>query len=261
MTGLWARWQVWREARLLRQHAIPEALWQATLARYPFLNWRSPEDVQRLRQLATLFLTRKEFHAVPPLQLSDEMAVAIAAQACVPILHLGLRRYEGFVGIVLHPQAVHAAREHHDDIGLVHQYDEELAGEAMEGGPLTLAWSEVQATDSASAYNVVIHEFAHVLDMNNGSSDGVPTLPSAAARAAWQNTLMTEWDWLCGEAVVGRPTVVDPYGAHSPVEFFAVASEAFFVAPGALKAQRPALYALLGSYFAQDPAAWAPPQG
>jgi Mlc titration factor MtfA (ptsG expression regulator) len=101
---------------------------------------------------------------------------------------------------------------------------------------------------------VVIHEFAHVIDMVDGQADGIPPLPSAAARAAWQAALMREFDVFSERAVCGHASVIDPYGAQAPEEFFAVASEAFFVAPAALKEEQPALYRLLASFYRQEPA-------
>jgi Mlc titration factor MtfA (ptsG expression regulator) len=128
----------------------------------------------------------------------------------------------------------------------------------MDGGPLMLSWADVlPSTDDAQpalAYNVVIHEFAHVLDMRDGQADGVPRLSSSAERRAWLAVLMPEYDAFCERVVCGHDTLLDPYAAQSPDEFFAVASEVFFVAPGELLSEHPALYRLLASYYRQDPA-------
>ena len=114
-----------------------------TLARFPFLAARSESDLAELREMATLFLADKEFSGAHGLEVSDEMAVAIAAQACLPALKLGLEWLDGFVGIVVHEDAVVARREVEDDDGVVHAFDEELSGEAMSGGPVMLAWRDV----------------------------------------------------------------------------------------------------------------------
>ena len=166
MVGSW--FKRWRTERTLQRRAIPDALWQLTLARFPFLRLPSVADASRLRELSTLFLASKEFTGIDGLVVDDTMAVAIAAQACLPILHLGLESYDGFVGIVVHEDAVVARREVTDDDGVVHQYDEELSGEAMHGGPVMLSWRDVaDAGESAiDGYNVVIHEFVHVLDLS-----------------------------------------------------------------------------------------------
>lgn len=255
----WQRWRRRGEQRALARRPISDALWQQTLAQLPFLATRSTHDLERLRRMASLFLDRKEFSGAGGFVVADAIALSVAAQACLPVLELGLDPYDGFVGIVMHADAVVAGREVVDDAGVVHHYDEVLAGEAMEGGPLMLSWADVQGGDdreaAASAYNVVIHEFAHVLDMRDGQADGVPLLPSAQARQAWLAVLGPEYDRFCERVVCGYDTVLDAYAAEAPEEFFAVASEAFFVTPRELKEEQPALYRLLAWYYRQDPAA------
>ena len=258
---LFSRWlAAWRERRTrstLTRRAIPEALWQLTLARYPFLARRTPADVDQLRRLATLFLDRKEFSGANGMLVDDEVAVAVAAQACLPILKLGLHRYDGFVGIVLHPDEAVARRVVTDDDGVVHEYEETLSGEAMQGGPVMLSWPDVQAAgeSSAWAYNVVIHEFAHVLDMDSAATLGPASAARRAAHQAWLSDLTREYSAFCVAVDAGAETLVDPYGAESIEEFFAVCSEAFFVAPVDLLQQREGLYALMRAYYQQDPAA------
>jgi len=257
-----AWWRRWRQARTLRDRAIPDDLWRLTVARFPFLLTRSPDDVRRLRELSTLFLADKEFAGMQGLEVGDDMAVAIAAQACLPVLNLGLAWYDGFKGIVVHPDAVRARREHVDEIGVVHQYDEELAGEAMHGGPLMLSWRDVaEAGESAQwGYNVVIHEFVHVLDLRDGAADGVPALPDRQSRERWLQVLGDEYRRFVAAVDAGEDTLLDPYGAEAIDEFFAVAAEVFFVAPQDLADEHPALYDLLGGFFRQDPARDAPHQ-
>lgn len=254
MIGAW--WRQWRSARTLERRAIPDPLWQLTLARYPFIASRSGADLHRLRELSTLFLADKEFAGMQGLEVDDGMAVAIAAQACLPILSLGLPQYDGFKGIVVHPDVVVARREVMDEDGVVHHYDEELSGEAMEGGPVMLSWRDVaDAGDSAAwGYNVVVHEFAHVLDMRDGAADGVPLLADRAARERWLAVLEPEWQDFCERVDAGEDTLIDPYGAEAIDEFFAVSSEVFFVDPAALRDGHPDLYALLAGYYRQDPA-------
>lgn len=254
MIGAW--WRRRRAAHTLRHRAIPDDLWALTLARYPFIAQRSEDDRARLRELTTLFLADKEFAGMQGLEVDDGMAVAIAAQACLPILRLGLAQYERFKGIVVHPDIVVARRETVDEDGVVHHYDEELAGEAMEGGPVMLTWHDVaEAGESAAwGYNVVVHEFAHVLDMRDGAADGVPLLADRAARERWLAVLEPEWQDFCARVDAGEDTLIDPYGAEAIDEFFAVASEVFFVDAAALRGEHPALYGLLAGYYRQDPA-------
>ena len=242
-----------RDARTIERRAIPDELWRLTLARFPFLARRGEAELARLRELATLFLARKEFGG--PMPVADDMAVAIAAQACLPILELGLDWYDGFVGIVVHPDAVQVRREVTDDDGVVHAYDETLAGEAMEGGPVMLAWHDVESAGESAewGYNVVVHEFAHVLDFRAGLTREAP-----GARGRWLAALEERHARFADEVDAGAETFLDPYGAEGIEEYFAVASEAFFVSPEALRAEDPALYALLARFYLQDPAAARP---
>ncbi len=254
--GLWQRWHQWREQRVLLRRAIPDRLWTLTLARLPFLADRSEPDLMQLRRLATLFLDSKEFTGAGGLVVTDEMAVCIAAQACLPVLHLGLEPYRGFVGIVVHPDEVIARRSVTDDDGLVHEYDEVVTGEAMEGGPVMLSWRDVSDSGASAewGYNVVIHEFAHVLDMGDGAPDGIPPLPGPQERLAWADNIGSAYQRFCQEVEAGQDTLLDPYGATGVDEFFAVASESFFVTPKAMRDEHAALYALLSGYYKQDPA-------
>ena len=266
---LWQRWQARRDRAALRRRAIPDDLWKRTLVRYPFLQRRDAEAAQELRRLTSLFLDKKEFSTSGGLRLTDAMVVAIAAQAVLPVLRLGLARYERFVGIVVHPDQVVARREVADEDGVVHSYEEALAGEAMEGGPVMLSWRDVRAagrhasdgtTDgTTAAYNVVIHEFAHVLDMENGVANGMPRLPAGLSREAWRQTLGDEFKRFAQRVQAEEETALDPYGAEGEEEFFAVASEAFFVSPEAMKKEHPALYGMLCRFYLQDPAADRPP--
>ena len=244
-------WSERRDARAVQRHAIPDPIWQLTLLRYPFLARRTAADVAELRRLSSLFLASKEFHGVGGFEVSDEVAVAVAAQACLPVLRLGLGWYDGFVGIVMHADEVVAQREVTDDDGIVHQYEETLAGEAMEGGPLMLAWAAMDTTEFEpdSVFNVVIHEFAHVIDMRDGLADGVPPLASGAMREQWIAVIDVEWARFCERVDAGEATLIDPYGAESIEEFFAVAVEAFFVAPEDLALEQPALSRLLADFF------------
>jgi MtfA peptidase len=249
----------WREQRAVERYAIPDALWQLTLLRYPFLARRGEADLAELRRLCSLFLADKEFHGVDGFEVTDEVAVAVAAQACLPVLRLGLSWYDGFVGIVMHGSEVVAQRSYQDEDGVVHEYDEELAGEAMEGGPLMLSWNAIAVSNDPAqfgtdeVFNVVIHEFAHVIDMRDGVADGVPPL-EAAERERWIDVIDAEWEQFCKRIDAGEDTLIDPYGGEAVEEFFAVAVEAFFVAPVAMRAEEPAMYELLTGFFRQDPA-------
>ena len=242
----------WHENRQLARHAIPDRLWASTLVRFAFLARRPAADAAELRRLSALFLARKEFTAVGGLRLTDAMAVAVAAQACLPVLRFGLDSYDDFVGIVLHPDAVVAQREWTDDIGVVHRGTETLAGEAMDRGPVMLSWRDVAAGGRSArwGYNVVVHEFAHVFDLHH-------RLTRDAARRGgddWRARLQIEYERFRAAVAAGEETLLDPYGGQSPAEFFAVAAEAFFVLSRTLAESQPSLYAVLRDCFRQDPA-------
>lgn len=262
---MWSRlrrhWRERREAAAVARRPIPDDLWKRTLVRYPFLRRRSPDDAAALRRLTSLFLDAKEFDAMPGVRLTNDVVVAVAAQACLPVLRIGLRAYDGFVGIVLHPDVVRAPRAVTDEDGVVHEYDEVLAGEARDGGPVMLSWRDVRGAgrSAAEAYNVVVHEFAHVLDMADGAANGIPRLPPDLPRAGWLAVIDDEFRRFRARVEGGNETTtLDPYGAEAIEEFFAVASEAFFVQPRAMRAEHPALHGIFVRYYRQDPAAEMP---
>jgi Mlc titration factor MtfA (ptsG expression regulator) len=246
-----------REEKALQRRAIPDALWRLTLARYPFLAQRSDEDVAELRRLTSLFLDEKAFHGVEGFEITDDIAVAVAAQACLPVLKLGLEMYRELAGIVMHADEVVARRVVTDEDGVVHEYDEPLVGEAsVDTGQIMLTWRDIHDAQELAdwGYNVVIHEFAHLLDALNGEIDGIPGPMPRADQQRWAEVLDADYEAFCDEVDAGNDTLLDPYGATGPEEFFAVAAEAFFVIPQPMKKEQPALYRLLASYFRQDPA-------
>ena len=233
---------------------IAQTLWDATLAQYPFLMERSQADIDALRQASAQFLRSKQFSGAHGLTITDEMALAIAAQACLPVLNLGLHWYDDFQGIVVHPGAMLARRELQDEAGVVHHYREELSGEAMPGGPVTLSWQDVQEACTQTGYNVVIHEFVHKLDMRDGSADGCPPLHSSAMARRWTGVMQAAFDdyteALAKAQRFGGPTPwLDPYAATAPAEFFAVACEAYFVNRTRFALELPSLLALFDEFF------------
>lgn len=236
--------------------AIPDGLWQGVLARYPFIAARSPDELARLRDLASRFLAGKEFHGANGLEITDTVALSIAAQAVLPVLNLGLEWYDDFVGIVVHPDEVVARRTLMDEHGVVHHYDEVLAGEAMEGGPVMLNWQDVaQAGDTAdTGYNVVIHEFVHKIDLRDGAPDGCPPLPSREARRQWLAVLETHYAQFREQVIkaerFGEPAPwLDDYGATAIDEFFAVACEAYFVNRERFTREFPQLTVLFDGFY------------
>ena len=265
------RWPFWQRCwQYLRGLVAPlpqlaDDVWLPALRHYPFLLALSLAEQAKLRVLTALFLRDKEFQGVHGLQVTDSMAVEIAAQACLPLLHWGqpedaLGWYDDFVGIVLHPAPARARRQVVDAAGVVHHYREVLAGEAMSGGPIMFSWPEVRHSQPGS--NVVIHEFAHKLDMRNGPVDGCPPLPTGfmgthSARAAhecwwaaWEPAYADFQEQVRLAERFGHPWPwLDAYGATAPAEFFAVVCEAYFVQRTRCGHEFPTLLPLLDAFF------------
>ena len=236
----------WRRRRVLQKHAIDDALWRSATRGLDFLP-RGP----KLRERVLLFLAEKEFTGTHGLEVTDAMRVCIAAQACLPILELGLDWYSGWTGIVVYPGDFRVTRKVMDEHGVMHEWDDELAGEAMPGGPVVLSWD---AAAHDASMNVVIHEFAHKLDMLNGDADGVPPLHIGMDRRAWVKAFEEAYAGFCDAVERERETWLDPYAAEHISEFFAVITEAFFQDPRETKRRYPDVYDQLKLFYRQDPA-------
>ncbi|WCM95026.1 zinc-dependent peptidase [Acidovorax sp. NCPPB 2350] len=274
---LWSRLR----SRVAPVPDIPATLWLQTLERHRFLARLPLEDQSKLRALAALFLQRKEFTGAHGLEVTDAMAVTIAAQACLPLLHWGepaeaLAWYDDFVGIVVHPTDAVAPRQSVDEAGVVRDYTEVLMGEAMEHGPVMLSWEAVQGAGRArhpgggpggtgAGTSVVIHEFVHKLDMRNGGANGFPPLPAGfmgaatarAAREAWAGAWEPAYEAFREKVIVaerfgGEWPWLDAYGATAPAEFFAVACEAYFVERERFGGEFPGLVGVLDAFFLRD---------
>jgi hypothetical protein len=258
---------------------IPAQLWQATLADLPFLQRLNASDRDDLRQLCGRLLATKVMSGASGLELSAAIQVSIAAQACLPILKLGIDWYRGWRGIVVYPSEYVARRRVQDEAGLVHEFDETAAGEAWEAGPVVVSWARDPA-DAATdaAFNVVIHEFAHKLDLLNGEVDGLPALDRrlhpGLQPQRWRRALRDAYERFCAavdlveselpddldpESAEADPHYaglpLDPYAAQDEGEFFAVSSEAFFVDPQRLRDAFAEWYELLAAFYLQDPLA------
>ena len=232
---------------------IPDDLWAEIVSSLPFLDVLTVDEKKQLKTLAEGFLAEKEFSTAGGLELSDEICVSIAAQGCLPILKLGLNAYRDWIGIVVYPDEFVVPRHIEDESGIVHEYDDVLAGEAWEGGPLIVSWHDVQM--AGDGYNVVIHEFAHKLDMLNGDADGIPALHNGVGEGEWQQTFFAAYDDFCRRVDDGEETIIDPYASEAPAEFFAVLSESFFEIPDVVAGEYPDLYNLFRRYYRQDPLA------
>lgn len=253
-----------------RPPAVPEPLWQRVLNRHDFLLSLAPHEQNVLKKLSEHFLAQKEFTGAQGLLVNDEMALTIAAQACLPWVYWGLpglQWYGGFVGIVVYPDEAVATRIVADTAGVVHQFQEVLAGETLHGGPVMVAWSHVvnASARATQGHNVVIHEFAHQIDMRHKSRyespNGCPQLPHGFMELSktegarrWQNEWQGAYQRFVGQVEMAErfgsaPPWMDGYGAQSPAEFFAVACEAFWVNRAAFQTHFPELTVLLDAFF------------
>jgi MtfA peptidase len=249
----------WRQKRTLARSAIPEPLWREALEELPFLAIYTEAELARLRQLVVLFLSGKSIVGASDFEVTPLMRAMIAIQACVLTLNLGPHYYDGWQNVVVYPDEFITGLEYEDEAGVVHRRDEPLAGESLPAGPVVLSWPDVEAsTDWSSAgMNLVIHEFAHKLDMRSGEANGCPPLHADLSRRSWQQAMSTAYEHFRSRVEKGDDTAIDPYAAESPAEFFAVLSEVFFAEPTLLKTEYPGVYRLFTQFYRQDPASRA----
>ncbi|MDO8861982.1 zinc-dependent peptidase [Haliea sp. E1-2-M8] len=234
------------------------AAWDALLARRlePYAGLEKAERRQ-LQDLVRLFLADKQFHGCGGLDVTEEMRVLIAAQACLLLLNRSSRIFPGLQHILVYPGAfVREGEEWHED-GTVSEVSSELLGESWDAGKVILSWEDVDRDldHFGDGFNVVLHEFAHQLDSESGSENGTPVL-SASDSDEWVRVMTREYEGLATAAEREEETLLDPYGASAPAEFFAVITETFFELPDQLSAQHPELFSLLRRYYRVDPAQW-----
>ncbi len=255
----------WRRRRVLERSSLPDALWDEAVAALPFVHDYGEADRARLRDLVVLFLDTKSIvgaggHDVTPLQ-----RVVIAIQACVLVLELPdtLDGYADFENVVVYPDEFVPGWTWEDEAGVVHVNDGPLAGEAMPGGPVVLSWPDVEASADfeMAGMNLVIHEFAHKLDMRDGDANGCPPLDPPLDPRAWKAAMSAAYDDFAARVDRGEDTAIDPYAADSPGEFFAVLSEVFFASPATLEREYPDVYRQFAAFYRQDPAARAAAAG
>ena len=245
----------WRQARILQHATLEPALWRETVSRYAFTRVLDERELARLRELVILFLHEKAIHGAAGMMVRDDVRVAIAVQACILILELDLEYYRGWVEIVVYPDEFVAEYEYVDEAGVAHRVEEPMTGESWQRGPVILSWADAQGGGHGAAYNVVIHEFAHKLDMLNGEANGFPPLHATMSRARWSSAFTEAYEDFCARIDSGAELEIDEYAASNPAEFFAVMSEVFFEAPHAARDEYPEVYAQLTEFYRQDPAA------
>jgi len=270
--GFLSAWRERRRERAALLHPVPDELWDWAVKEHRIFRWLCPADLARLRSLAAAFLAEKTFDPVGGAVVDEELRVSVAAQACLPLLGLpgGLDWYRDFSTIIVTPREYAVQKRDWDEAGVVHEYDDEFAGEAFDLGPVALSRVDIEASGWGDGYNVVIHEMAHKLDGRSGGHDGCPPLHRGMEPGAWKRAFSAAYADLRerlekpaprkprrGKLKAGGRALprLDPYAAESPDEFFAVACEYFFEKPFVLKAEYPEVFAQLVLFFGRDPGA------
>ncbi len=247
-----------------RAEPFPENWRRIVEKRVPVFSQLTPEDQHELLGHARVLLEEKHFEAVGGLLMRDEVRVTIAAQAALLLLHRETDYFPRLTSIIVYPTGYIAADVKRAEGGIWSEDDEALLGHTQRDlRALVLSWDDVRAgaADPADGHNLVLHEFAHQLDFEDGSTDGTPLLDSSAQARSWAQVFGAELEALRRAADAGEPTLLDPYGAQDPAEFFAVATETFFERGADLAQQHPGLYEELRRFYRQDPAVWGRSDG
>ena len=250
----------WRRKRALAQPLAAPLL--AILARNIPIYARLGDGLQQqLQRLVQQFLYEKKFIGCDGLTVDDEMRVTIAGQACLLLLNRYSKVYPALHTILVYPSAFLVPRNHVDAAGVVTEMRQDLLGESWGDGRVVLAWDHVRrgAADWRDGQNVVLHEFAHQLDSESGSTNGAPYLGSQASYRSWSQVLSRDFAALRADVMLRQHSVLDHYGATSPAEFFAVATETFFEKPWQMAERHPALFAEFEKYYRVDPREWQDP--
>lgn len=245
----------WLNQRIIKRSTITPFQWNEAFSILPVLDGLNTEEKRSLLELAILFLHDKVFEGAQGFVVTQEMRIIIALQACLPVLKLGFGCYDGWTSVIVYPSGFAHKRVFMDEFGVEHHVHSGLAGESWQRGPVVLAWDETRHAGNIDGHNLVIHEFAHKLDMQNGTANGFPPLHAGMDSNSWSEAFAAgfrDFEDKCNE---GRVTGIDCYAASSPAEFFAVLSEVFFECPDVVRQRYAAIYDQLRLYYRQDP--WA----
>ncbi|MEE4143609.1 MAG: M90 family metallopeptidase [Halieaceae bacterium] len=250
----------WRAKKLLGS-PFPVAWQEIITKRLPVYFSLSPQEQARLQQLIKQFIADKRFYGCGGLVITDEMRVTIAAEACLLLLNRGGAIYPDLSSVLVYPTGFIVEREQHQPDGTVASAEHSLLGESWSNGKVILSWDDVEkgAADFTDGHNVVLHEFAHQLDAESGSTNGAPPLRRNSYKA-WATIFAENFEELAASSMLGHHTLLDQYGATNPAEFFAVATETFFEMPHQLHDRHPDLYGELANYYRIDPRAWHRPE-
>jgi MtfA peptidase len=245
-----------------RSPSISDALWRRTVESLPIINRLTDEEIERLRHLAGNFVRRKQFMWTRDLTPDDAVRASVAAQACLPVLNLGLSWYSRWATILIVPEDYETDVTDVDEAGVVHEGTDLAAGEYAPSGLTVISLIDIAQSGQATGYNVVIHEAAHVIDARTGALDGAPPLHPGMDPRRWTDAFTAAYEDLQRRAISPgrrsrRKTALDLYAAEAPEEFFAVTSEMFFERPLRLRSEYPAVYEELAAFYRQNPAgAW-----
>jgi MtfA peptidase len=250
-------WLREKKREKIRAAPFPERWLGVLESNVPHYRDLTAYEQEALRDDLRIFMEEKHWEACGGLELTDEIQVTIAAQACLLTLYLPNDYYPNVRSLLIYPAGYQASVEHVNPAGVVTIGVDRRLGEAWSDGPVVLSWQDALegGTDPADGRNVVFHEFAHKLDMMDGRADGIPRLHEDAAYDRWYEAMKAEYDELIQVAEGEMSGVLDQYGAENAAELFAVATEAFFEKPRQLRKRHASLYAVLQEYYRQDPAA------
>ena len=243
----------WFNNRIIKRSMVTQAEWDGAFSSLPLTVGYTIEEKHTLKNLAILFLHRKAFEGADGLVVTQAMTLIIALQACIPILKMRIDVYDGWVSIIVYPAGFSPQREVVDEFGVRHTVRSNLAGEAWLRGPVVLAWDETEHAGVIDGHNLVIHEFAHKLDMQTGSANGFPPLHSDMSSTTWFDVFTRDFEDFQHYCKRSKHIDIDCYGATSPAEFFAVLSEVFFERPDVIKKHYADVYTQLTLYYRQNP--------
>jgi hypothetical protein len=250
--------QNWWHGRIIKRSTVRGHQWAQAFRQLPLLDGLSEPERDRLRELAILFLHFKSLEGTHGLTVSQHMSLIIALQACLPILKLGMQWYNGWVSVIVYPSEFVPDRTYVDEIGLAHQSDSVLSGESWGRGPVIISWEQSQHAGVVDGFNLIIHEFAHKLDLLNGVANGFPPLHRGMSPAKWSKVMAEAFADFQYKINSGIHPPIDGYAATSPAEFFAVFSEVFFERPDILQTFYPQVYDQFKQFYRQDPLARMP---
>ncbi len=242
----------WWYDRIIKNSEFTDSEWGEAFQSLKVLKRLQGDEKKKLKRLATLFLHYKSLEGVGEIEITNTHKLIIALQACLPILNLGLDWYNGWVSVIIYPGAYSRKDDHRDEFGIVHEGQASLSGESWQRGPVILSWDDILHRDREGS-NLVIHEFAHKLDMLNGSANGHPPLHKDMSIKLWSEVFNHAYADFRRHLGMQEFIPIDSYAATSPAEFFAVFSEVFFENPSVINNYYPEIYRQLAKFYRQDP--------